>query len=290
MSLILNEGMPVVEKLLNDNIDVLTTKDYREINSDVNIAVVNLMPLKIDAELDILRRLSKSNLNIFVEFIKMKSRECKREGCEYVDKYYKTIDKIKNAKFDGLIITGAPVEHMDFEDVDYWEELKEIMDYSRSNAKSTFYICWAAQAGLYNFYNINKHSLDNKCFGVFEHKVNVHSKIAKAFDRKFYAPHSRHTAVDIEQVIKDNRLKLISYSKEAGAYIVEDNRDIFVMGHSEYDKYTLDKEYKRDISKGIEIELPKNYYKNDDLNKEPIFSWRYHSELLFTNWIKYYLL
>ncbi|MGL5348195.1 MAG: homoserine O-acetyltransferase/O-succinyltransferase family protein [Peptostreptococcaceae bacterium] len=290
MTLILQKGLPVIDKLLKEGVDVNCIEYNEKNNINVRIAIVNLMPLKLDAELDLLRRLSKANYNIFVEFIKTTSRESKRECNEYTQKYYKTIDKIQNDYFDGVIITGAPVEQMEFEEVDYWDELKDIMEYSRTKTKSTFHICWAAQAGLYNFYNINKRKLDEKCFGVFEHKVNKDSKIVREFKESFFAPHSRHTTVDINEITQKNDLKVVSYSEDAGAYIIEDNRDIFVMGHSEYNKYTLDNEYKRDLNRGLNIDLPRNYYENDDYKKEPIPKWIEHSELLFKNWVEYYLI
>lgn len=290
MAVILRKNLPVIDKLVEEGIDIHTISYNQEPVCNVKIAVVNLMPLKLDAEMDLLRRLSTTNYNIFIEFIKMTSRESNREENEYVQKYYKTIDTIKYNSFDGVIITGAPVEQMEFEEVDYWDELKEIMEYSRTKTKSTFHICWAAQAGLYNFHNINKKKLDEKCFGVFEHKVKKKSNIVKKFENSFFAPHSRHTTVDIDEIIGRDDLNIISYSDEAGAYIIEDSRDIFVMGHSEYNKYTLDNEYKRDLNRGLNISLPKNYYENNDYRKEPKTTWIDHSELLFKNWIKYYLL
>ncbi|MGL5327770.1 MAG: homoserine O-acetyltransferase/O-succinyltransferase family protein [Peptostreptococcaceae bacterium] len=290
MALILEEGLPVIDKLYKEGINVYSIQNNEDVYPHVKIGIVNLMPIKLDTELDLLRRLSKTEFNIFIEFIKITSRESKREENEYIKKYYKTIEQIKDSHFDGFIITGAPVEKMEYEEVDYWDELKSIMDYSRLKTKSTFHICWAAQAGLYNLYNINKSKLDKKCFGVFEHKVNAKSKIVSEFGESFLAPHSRYTSIDIKEVIKKDNLNIVSYSNEAGIYIVEDDRDIFVMGHSEYDKYTLDKEYKRDINKGIKIDLPKNYYESDDSEKEPVTTWAKHSELLFKNWIKHYLI
>ncbi|MCC0649590.1 homoserine O-succinyltransferase [Clostridioides sp. ZZV15-6598] len=295
MALILPKGLPVINKLLDEGIDVICKEDfnkdleYKE-NIDTKIAILNLMPIKIDTELDLLRRIDKTGFNVSVEFIKISTRESKRSCNEYVKNFYKTFDEAKKESFDGFIITGAPVEQMEFEEVDYWDELKDIMDYSKRKAKSTLYICWAAQAGLYKYYNVKKLPLSQKCFGVFKHEVDKNSKIVDGFEKEFFAPHSRHTTVNIETLKNNDELSIVSHSKEAGPYIITNSRDVFVMGHSEYDKYTLDREYKRDVDRGDKISIPQNYYINDDPSKEPTVKWKKHSELLFRNWIKNYLI
>jgi homoserine O-succinyltransferase len=206
--------------------------------------------------------------------------------------YYANFGEIKHKKFDGLIITGAPVEHLDFFEVDYYEELMQIMEWSKTNVTSTFHICWGAQAGLYYHYGIEKYGLDKKCFGIYEHKLNVkNEKLFRGFDDIFFAPHSRHTEVRIEDVRKNSSLDVLSYSDEAGLYIAasKDRRQIFVTGHSEYEKDTLKKEYMRDKTKGLDISIPKNYFLQDDDNKEPVVRWRAHANLLYVNWLNYYV-
>ncbi|MBU5306210.1 homoserine O-succinyltransferase [Clostridioides mangenotii] len=290
MSLILTRGLPVIDKLIEEGIDVICTEDYKYKNKYKKIAILNLMPIKIDTELDLLKRLHKSGVDLLIDFIIISTRKSRRTCNEYTSKFYKTLNDIIETNYDGLIITGAPVEQMEFEEVDYWEELKDIIDYSKVNSKSTLYICWAAQAGLYKDYNIEKYPLNKKCFGVFEHKINKNSKIVNNFDGVFYAPHSRHTTIDINDIKNNSELNLVSYSDEAGAYIITNTRDIYVMGHSEYAKDTLDKEYKRDVEKNIKIEIPINYYPDDDPSNDPVIRWKEHSELLFKNWIENYLI
>ncbi|WP_024621398.1 homoserine O-succinyltransferase [Metaclostridioides mangenotii] len=291
MSLILTRGLPAIEILVDEGIDVVCAEDYiLNKNKYKKIAILNLMPIKIDTELDLLRRLDKFGGDLLIDFINISCRKSRRVCNEYTSDFYKSLKDIKDTNYDGVIITGAPVEQMEFEEVDYWDELKDIIDFSKTNSKSTLYICWAAQAGLYKDYNIKKHPLEKKCFGVFEHKVNKDSKIVENFDELFFAPHSRHTTIDINDIKNNSELNLVSYSDKAGAYIIANTRDIYVMGHSEYAKETLDKEYKRDIEKEVEIEIPINYYPDDDPFKEPEVKWKEHSELLFKNWINNYLI
>lgn len=291
MSLILTKGLPVIELLSKDGIEVIYDEDQ---NIDKikykNIAILNLMPIKIDTELDLFRRLGKTGADIKVDLIQISTRKSNRVCNGYTHEFYKTIEDIRDNQYDGFIITGAPIEQMKFEEVDYWGELVDIIDFTKTNSKSTLYICWGAQAGLYRDYGIQKRSLDKKCFGVFEHRVSNACKIVENFDDMFYAPHSRHTEIRIEDIKNNPKLDLVSYSEDAGAYIITSERDVYVLGHSEYDKYTLDKEYKRDVEKDLDINLPKNYYPNDDPSNDPDVKWKGHSELLFRNWINNYLI
>lgn len=293
MPIKVQDGLPAVNQLESENIFVMTqtraaTQDIRPLQ----IAFVNLMPKKIVTETQILRYLSNSPLQVEIEFIHMSSHESKNTSASHLQCFYKTFEDIKHKKFDGMIITGAPVENMPFEQVDYWEELCKIMEWSKTNVTSTFHICWGAQAGLYYHYGINKHQLDKKMFGVFEHTVNRStSKLMRGFDNTFYVPHSRHTTVLREDIEKIDELEILSESEDAGVYIVftKAGKQIFVTGHSEYDADTLHGEYIRDLDKGLEIEIPKNYYPNDDPTKPPMMRWRSHASLLYANWLNYFV-
>lgn len=293
MPIKVQDGLPAVHQLESENIFVMTstraaTQDIRPLK----IAFVNLMPKKIITETQILRYLSNSPLQTEIEFIHMNSHKSKNTSENHLQCFYKTFDDIKTQKFDGMIITGAPVENLEFEQVDYWDELCEIMEWSKTNVTSTFHICWGAQAGLYYHYGIKKHHLDNKMFGVFEHGVNRStSKLMRGFDSSFYVPHSRHTTVLKEDIKKVRELEILSESKEAGVYIVftKAGKQIFVTGHSEYDANTLDEEYKRDLKKGIKIDMPKNYYYGDNPENEPVMRWRSHASLLYSNWLNYFV-
>ncbi len=293
MPIIIPRKLPAFETLTSENIFVMT--EHRALHQDIRplkILILNLMPKKIQTETQLLRMLSNTPLQVEMIFLHMESHESKNITKEHLETFYHTFDEIKDYTFDGMIITGAPIEHLDFKDVDYWDELKKIMDFTITNVTSTMYICWGAQAGLYYHYGIPKYILDKKLFGVFLHQINNKtSKLLRGFDDEFYAPHSRYTKVRREDVEKVSDLEILSESDEAGIYIVasKDGSQIFVSGHSEYDRFTLQQEYMRDISKGLNISVPKNYFPEDDPNKEPIVRWKSHANLLFSNWLNYYV-
>ena len=258
----------------------------------ISIGLLNLMPLKEDTELQILRALSNSPLQVDVTFVRVTSHVSKNTSTSHIYKFYEAFDDIKDKKFDGFIITGAPVEQMPFEDVDYWEELKRIMEWTKTNVVSTLHLCWGAQAGIYYHYGIDKVQLPEKRSGLFWHHVrNRKIPIVRGFDDKFLAPHSRHTEVPQDLLEKDDRITILADSEEAGVYLcmAQDGRQIFVMGHPEYDRMTLDSEYKRDLGKGLNPQIPENYYPNDDPEKKPMLSWRAHCNNLYTNWLNYYV-
>lgn len=285
--------LPATGILNSENIFVIN--EGRASHQDIrplSIAIVNLMPVKITTETQILRLLSNSPIQIDITLINTKTHLSKNTSEEHLIKYYETFDNIKDKKYDGMIITGAPVEQLDFEDVDYWNEIEEIMEWSKTNVYSTFHICWAAQAGLYYHYGIKKYDLEEKKNGVFEHwitKKNI--KLLRGFDDAFYAPHSRHTEVRREDIEKVPELEILSESNEAGVYIVASKagRQIFVMGHSEYDAMTLKNEYDRDIANGDKTNVPQNYFPHDDISEVPIVKWRGHANLLYLNWLNYYV-
>lgn len=284
-------ALPARKTLEGENIFVMSEK--RACSQDIRplkIAILNLMPTKIITETQILRLLGNSPLQVEITLLKTKSYVSKNTSSAHLENFYKTFDEVKTEKFDGLVITGAPVEKMDFNDVDYWDELTEIMEWSKTHVWSTFHICWGAQAGLYYHYGIEKYDLPEKVFGVFRHKIlKKHKKLFFGFENEFYAPHSRHTEVTKEDIEKHPELTVAAWSEDAGVYAVTTKkyRQIFVMGHSEYDDDTLDKEYKRDLEKGLNIKMPVNYYPNDDSSKKPVNKWRSHATLLFSNWLNY---
>ncbi|MEG6567509.1 homoserine O-succinyltransferase [Thermoanaerobacterium saccharolyticum] len=286
-------GLPAIDILAKENIFVMA--EERAIHQDIRplkIAILNLMPTKSVTETQLLRLLSNNPLQIDLKFLYAASHKSKNTAPEYLEAFYKTFDDIKYEKFDGLIITGAPVEILDFSDVDYWHELEEIMEWSKHNVFSTFHICWGAQAGLYYHYGIPKYPLKEKMFGVFLHRVSKKNvDLLRGFDDEFYAPHSRYTEVRKEDIELVDDLEILSESDEAGVYIVssKSGRQIFVTGHSEYDPLTLKSEYERDLKKGIPIKIPKHYFPGDDPNNEPIVKWRSHANLLFSNWLNYYV-
>jgi homoserine O-succinyltransferase len=286
-------NLPAFEILQNENIFVMN--EERAMHQDIRplkIAIMNLMPTKIITETQLLRLIGNSPLQVDVQLLHPKSYTSKNTPEEHLTLFYKTFDEVKDQRFDGLIITGAPVETMPFEDVAYWEELKEVMEWSTTHVFSTFHICWGAQAGLYYHYGIPKYPLEKKMFGVFPHHVNERFvKLFRGFDDIFYVPQSRHTEVRREDIEKVSKLKILSESEEAGVYIVasDDGRQIFVTGHSEYDANTLRDEYLRDVQKGLDIEVPKYYFPDDDPSKPPLVRWRGHANLLFTNWLNYYV-
>ncbi|SCY90563.1 homoserine O-acetyltransferase MetA [Alkaliphilus peptidifermentans] len=287
------DGLPAKEMLTKENIFVMDESHafHQDIRS-LRIAILNLMPTKIATETQILRLLGNSPLQVDIVLIHPESHKSKNTPEEHLEKFYTTFKEIKNKKFDGLIITGAPIEQLEFEDVTYWKELTEIMEWSKNNVFSTLHICWGAQAGLYYHHGIAKYPLESKIFGVFKHKLSERNvKLLRGFDDEFFVPHSRHTEIrkrDIEEV--DNLL-LLSESEESGVYLVisKNGRQIFVTGHSEYDPLTIKAEYDRDIIKGAPIGIPYNYFPKDDPTQEPIVRWRGHSNLLFSNWLNYYV-
>ncbi|MGL6105727.1 homoserine O-acetyltransferase MetA [Romboutsia sp.] len=283
--------LPAFTVLRDENIFVMDIE--RSLTQDIRplkIAILNLMPIKIQAENQLLRYLSNTPLQVEITLLKTKSHNSKNTPIEHLEKFYQFFDDIKKEKFDGLVITGAPVEHLEFEDVDYWDELKEIMNWSSENVFSTLHICWASQAALYHHYKVPKHSLDKKLFGVYEHCVNYpNSDLMKGLDDTFFAPHSRHTTVFKEDIEKVSDLKILSESDDAGVFIVSNNngRQIFVSGHLEYDRDTLQKEYLRDLNNGLEIDIPQNYYPKNDTTKEPVVRWRGSANVIFSNWLNY---
>lgn len=285
--------LPATETLLEENIFVIT--ETRAITQDIRplkILLLNLMPTKIVTETQFARLLGNSPLQVELEFLQTATHKAKNTDESHMISFYKTFDEIKDSKFDGMIITGAPVELLDFEQVEYWDELCEIMEWSKTHVTSTFHICWGAQAGLFYHYGIKKVSLDKKLFGVFEHEVEYKKSILfRGFDDVFMAPHSRHTTCIREDIEKVPELKILASSKEAGVYVIstDQGRQIFVTGHSEYDAETLKKEYLRDKDTGKEIEMPVNYFEDDDDTKNPVVSWRSHANLLFSNWLNYFV-
>lgn len=293
MPIVIPQKLPAHNILTEENIFVMDTK--RAFSQDIRpikIAIVNLMPTKIQTETQILRLIGNSPLQVNVTLIRTASYESKNIAKEHLNNFYKTFDDVKDEKFDGMIITGAPVENLKFEEVDYWEELTRIMEYTKNNVTSTFHICWGAQAGLYYHYGIEKYKLSKKIFGVFKHDTNMKKvKILRGFDDVFYAPHSRHTEIKTQDIMKCEELEILAHSDEAGANIISSNdgKYIFVTGHSEYDRDTLKDEYIRDVQKGLNIDIPKNYFPDDDPSKTPKVTWRSHANLLFSNWLNYYV-
>ena len=285
--------LPAKEILERENIFVMD--ENRAMHQDIRpikIMIMNLMPLKEDTELQILRSLSNTPLQVDVSFMAPVSHLPTHTSISHLNQFYQTFDEIKNEYYDGLIITGAPVELMEYEEVDYWREICELMEWSKKHVTSTLHLCWGAQAGLYYHYGIPKYTLDKKKFGVFRHHVmNRKIPLVRGFDDYFYAPHSRHTEVRKEDILKHEDLTILAESEEAGVSLVinHDGSQIFVMGHPEYDRLTLDKEYKRDREKGLPIELPCNYYPDDDPGKRPMLQWRSHGNIMYANWLNYYV-
>ncbi len=293
MPLNLPDKLPAIELLKHENIFVIdhsraTQQDIRPLR----IVILNLMPLKITTETDLIRLLSNTPLQLEISFMKLKSHTSKNTPVEHMKAFYKDFDYMRDERFDGMIITGAPVEQMDFEEVSYWDEVSGIFDWARTHVTSTLYICWAAQAGLYHHYGIPKYPLEKKMFGIFEHYLNNPLlPIFRGFDDVFYVPHSRHTELHREDILKVKELDLVAESDEAGVYMVmaRGGREIFVTGHSEYSPNTLDVEYKRDLSKGLSIEMPTNYYRENNPENAPLVRWRGHANLMFSNWLNYYV-
>jgi homoserine O-succinyltransferase len=287
------DTLPAVEILQKENIFIMGEK--RALSQDIRplkIAILNLMPTKIETETQLCRLIGNSPLQVDVTLLHPASYVPKNTSVEHLIAFYHTFDQVKHEKFDGLIITGAPVEHLSFEEVDYWDELKEIMDWSETHVYSTFHICWGAQAGLYHKYGIPKYPLPDKMFGVFPHRImSQNEKLLRGFDDEFLAPHSRHTEIRREDIQDVPKLKILAESDEAGVYIVasKSGRQIYVTGHSEYDPFTLKTEYERDVQKGLPIHVPKNYFVQDDPHQPPVVRWRGHANLLYANWLNYYV-
>ena len=285
--------LPATNVLLNENIFVIS--ETRAITQDIRplkILMLNLMPKKIETETQIARLIGNTPLQVELELLQTATHKSRHTSAEHMLAFYKTFDEVKQNKYDGLIITGAPVEQMEFEEVEYWEELCEIMEWSKTHVTSTFHICWGAQAGLYYHYGVKKYPLEKKLFGVFEHTLDYkHSILFRGFDDKFVVPHSRHTTCLREDIEKVPELKIIASSEEAGVFVVatDKGRQIFVTGHSEYDADTLRNEYMRDKNAGLPIEIPKNYFPNDDDTQDPIVRWRSCANLLYSNWLNYFV-
>lgn len=293
MPIKIQSDLPAKAELEEENIFVMD--ENRAISQNIRpleIIVLNLMPIKQDTELQLLRGLSNTPLQIDVTFLQMSSHVSKNTSASHIKKFYQTFEEIKNNNYDGMIITGAPVEKLEFEEVNYWDELITVMEWSKKHVTSTIHICWGAQAGLYYHYGIKKELLPKKLSGVYKHRVmNRKEPLVRGFDDVFMAPHSRYAQASRQQILDNPRLKVLADSDEAGIYIVlgDGGKEIFVMGHPEYDRLTLDQEYKRDIDKGIEPDLPVNYYPDDDCNRKPLLSWRSHANNLYTNWLNYYV-
>ncbi len=285
--------LPAKKILEAENIFVMD--ESRAMTQDIRplrIAILNLMPLKEDTELQLLRSFSNTPLQIEVTFLTTASYVGTNTPLSHLEQFYMTFEDVKEKKFDGLIITGAPVEQMEFEDVAYWEELKQIMDWSETNVTSTLHICWGAQAGLFHHYGVHKEMLPAKLSGVYRHRVlNRKEPLVRGFDDEFYAPHSRYTGISKEDVEKSGMFTVLAESDEAGYFILlaEGGKNIFVLGHPEYDRLTLDKEYKRDVAKGINPDIPVNYYPDNDPEKKPLLMWRSHANALYSNWLNYYV-
>lgn len=287
------DALPAVETLMRENIFAMTEK--RAITQDIRplkIVLLNLMPTKIVTETQFSRLLGNSPLQVELELVHTKTHQSKNTPADHLISFYKTFDEIKNNNYDGLIITGAPVENLEFEQVDYWEELCEIMEWSKTHVHSTMHICWGAQAGLYYHYGIQKQALPKKAFGVFPHTVEYKkSMLFRGFDDVFMTPHSRHTTVSREDIEQNDQLKILASSKEVGVFaaVSKNARQFFVTGHAEYDADTLQKEYLRDKDAGLPIDLPVNYFPDDDDTKQPLVTWRSAANLLFTNWLNYFV-
>ena len=293
MPLKLPKNLPAIEELKNENIFVMD--DDRANSQDIRplrIAILNLMPVKERTEMDLIRLLSNTPLQLDITFMKVPGHESKNTSSDHMEQFYISFEELMDQKFDGMIITGAPLEHLAFEDVTYWPWIQTIFNWAKTHVTSTMYICWAAQAALYHYYNVPKYPLNEKMFGVFKHhSLDPKSPIFRGFDDVFYMPQSRHSEIKAEDILKVPELKIMAESLESGVYMVmaREGREIFVTGHSEYAPDTLDSEYKRDLAKGLPIQPPANYYKDDDPSKEIIVRWRSTANLFFSNWLNYYV-
>ncbi|MDY6103082.1 MAG: homoserine O-succinyltransferase [Acetatifactor sp.] len=293
MPIKIQSDLPARDILDNENIFVMD--EYRAFHQEIRplqICILNLMPVKQDTELQLLRSLSNTPLQVDVTFMNTKTHVSQNTPASHLNRFYSTFDEIRHRKFDGMIITGAPVEDISFEEVDYWEETCKIMDWAETHVTSTLHICWAAQAGYYHYYGINKAHLPEKLFGVYDHKVmNRKVPLVRGFDDIFLAPHSRHTETPAEAIHACKEITILAESKDAGVFlaIAEEGKKIFVSGHPEYDRYTLHNEYERDLKKGLPIHVPYNYYPEDDPTRKPLLQWRAHSNNLYSNWLNYYV-
>lgn len=293
MPIKIDNQLPAHKALESENIFVMT--ESRAVEQDIRplrILMLNLMPTKIETETQILRLLSNSPLQVDVELLQVKSHKSKHTSMEHMLKFYKVFDEIKNNRYDGMIVTGAPVEHLEFEQVDYWDELCMILDWSRKNVYSCFYICWGAQAALYHYYGIPKYSLDEKLFGVFAHRsLDTFHPLMRGLDDTFYVPHSRHTETRRSDIAQVRDLQILSYSDIAGVHLISDMacRNFYATGHSEYDRNTLAREYFRDVDKGLDISVPQNYFPDDNPENVPDMAWRSTGNLLFANWLNYFV-
>jgi homoserine O-succinyltransferase len=293
MPLNLPDGLPAIDLLMKENIFVMN--ESRATHQDIRplkIIILNLMPLKIATETDLLRLLSNSPIQIEIDFLQIEGHISKNTSLDHLNTFYHTFSEIRENKYDGMIITGAPVEHLPFGEVDYWKEICEIFDWADHHVTSTMFICWAAQAGLHHQFGIPKYPLSKKMFGIFDHyRSDSKLPIFRGFDDVFRAPHSRHTEILAEDIRKVPEIDLISYSDEAGVYMVMANKgkQLFITGHPEYSRGTLKQEYQRDVGKGLPIDLPKNYFKDNEPSKDAVLSWRSHANLLFLNWLNYYV-
>ena len=285
--------LPAKEILENENIFVMD--EFRAAHQDIrplHVLILNNMPIKQDTELQLLRALSNTPLQVDVTFMNVKSHVSLNTAASHLNKFYTTLDEIRDRRFDGMIVTGAPVEDISFEEVDYWDEICEIFDWADTHVTSTLHICWAAQAGLYHYYGINKKSLPQKLFGIYEHRVaNRKIPLVRGFDDLFLAPHSRHTETPAEEIHACKELTVLAESPVAGVFlaIAEEGKKIFVTGHPEYDRYTLRNEYRRDLDKGLPIQIPYNYFPDNDPEQKPLLQWRSHSNNLYSNWLNYYV-
>ena len=293
MPIIIPDSLPASRVLDQENIFVMT--EHRALHQDIRplkIVILNLMPKKIETETQLLRLLGNSPLQVDIELLQTESYTSKNTPSEHLFKFYKTFREIRDERFDGMIITGAPVELLAFEQVEYWKELCEIMEWSKTNVYSTLHICWGAQAGLYYHYGIHKYQLDQKMFGIFQHRLLLENHpITRGFDELFDVPHSRHTTVKRREIDRVPELEILASSDQAGVYMVgrRDGRQFFITGHSEYDRETLGNEYFRDLQKGLPINMPDHYFPHNDPNQKPVFTWRGHANLLFCNWLNYYV-
>ncbi|MFF2091897.1 homoserine O-succinyltransferase [Paenibacillus sp. NPDC058174] len=287
------DHLPAKEVLNNENIFVMDESTaYHQDIRPLRIVILNLMPTKETTETQLLRLIGNTPLQVEAVLLHPKTHTSKNTSAEHLESFYKTFDEISHEYYDGMIITGAPVEHLNFEDVNYWEELKDIMEWSKRHVTSTFHICWASQAGLYHHYGVPKYELDDKIFGVFPHTIEKRNiNLLRGFDEMFFVPQSRHTEVRREDIEKIEELEILSESEESGVYIVasKDGRQIFVSGHSEYDPLSLKFEYDRDKAKGLAIDVPKNYFPGDNPERLPLSTWRAHANLLYSNWLNYYV-
>lgn len=293
MPIIIPNNLPAATTLAEENIFTMT--EFRAEHQDIRplrIGILNLMPTKETTETQLIRVLGNTPLQVEVVLIQLDGHISKNTSSEYLEKFYTPFSRVKNENFDGIIITGAPVENLEFEDVDYWNELSDILDWSRHHGFATFHICWGAQAALYRHYGIKKYPLKNKCFGIFRHRATErHVKLLRGFDEEFDIPQSRHTEILREDVERISELEIIAVSDDSGIGLIvsKDGREVYATGHSEYDAITLANEYFRDVAKGLDIDVPKNYFPEDDPNKIPSVKWRAHANLLFSNWLNYYV-